>query len=90
MVCSGVAGSVQEAKAVTNALCIAGVVLRFRAQVYLRPDEVAHSVLSVRFGVHQQCILCLLLLHPMALVTIQPLTRSVPMLLLVMLNLVHV
>lgn len=43
---AGVAGSVQEAQRVTDALCTAGVVLRFRAQVYLRPDEVAQSVLS--------------------------------------------
>lgn len=43
---TGVAGTVHEAQRIADALCTAGVVLRFRAQVYLRPDEVAHSVLS--------------------------------------------
>mmetsp|Transcript_9907 Transcript_9907/g.29757 ORF Transcript_9907/g.29757 Transcript_9907/m.29757 type:complete len:428 (+) Transcript_9907:110-1393(+) len=42
----GAAGTRAEAQAVAQALCTAGTVLRFRTQVYLRPDEVAHGVLS--------------------------------------------
>ena len=41
------ADTAEEAHTVAKALCNAGVVLRFRSQVYLRPDEVAHAVLSV-------------------------------------------
>lgn len=43
---SNVAGSTPEAQRVADALCSAGFVLRFRSQVYLRPDEVAHGMLS--------------------------------------------
>ena len=46
--CRGAAGTRAEAEALAQALCTAGTVLRFRNKVYLRPDEVAHGVLSVR------------------------------------------
>lgn len=45
--CSGAAATGAEAEALAKALCRAGVVLRHRDTVFLRPEEVAAAVLQV-------------------------------------------
>ena len=46
--CSGAAATGAEAEKLAKALCRAGVVLRHRDTVFLRPAEVAAAVLQVR------------------------------------------
>ena len=45
--CSGAAATPGEAEKLAKALCRAGVVLRHRETVFLRPAEVAAAVLQV-------------------------------------------
>ena len=47
MCCRGAATDEREAQELGKALCATGVVLRFRNNVFLRPEEVMQSVLRV-------------------------------------------
>ena len=49
----GAATDEREAQELGKALCATGVVLRFRNNVFLRPEEVMQSVLRVRPTCHQ-------------------------------------